>query len=271
MKQAIRVGKIVTCSKETQMSILSEVGKMIETISLESTPPEIALQVYKKINQITGISDPFYDIKQANIKQVLKIVPLLKNIIQESNDRLFAAVKLAIAGNIIDLGTGESFNLKRDILDIQKYPLQINHYEAFKKKLQNAKNILYLGDNSSEAIFDRLLIEELNKNVTFVVREQPIINDITLKESKIIGMGNVARVISSGTGAPGTVLRTCSKKFLEIMEKADFIISKGQGNFEALSQTHYPIFFLLKAKCSVIAKDIGVKLGSFLLMENKKW
>ena len=115
-----------------------------------------------------------------------------------------------------------------------------------------------------------MFIEQIGKPVKFVVRGKPILNDITDEEAKLIGIDEVAEVISSGTSAPGNVLTDCTSEFLNILDKADLIISKGQGNFEALSDTNYHIFFFLKAKCKVIADDIGVDVDSLLLMQNKK-
>jgi len=114
-------------------------------------------------------------------------------------------------------------------------------------------------------VFDRVLIEELGKPVTYVVREQPIINDAVREDAIAAGIDKVAEIISSGADAPGNILRLCSKEFFMIYEASDFIISKGQGNYEGLSGENRPIFFLLKAKCSVIAKHIGVEQGSIIL------
>lgn len=110
-----------------------------------------------------------------------------------------------------------------------------------------------------------LLIEELGKPVTYVVRERPVINDAVHEDAVQAGIHTVARIISSGTDAPGTVLDTCSSDFIKIYNKSQFIISKGQGNFEALSFEKRPILFLLKAKCRVIADDIGVREGDIIL------
>ncbi|HID29547.1 MAG TPA: DUF89 family protein, partial [Desulfobacterales bacterium] len=77
------------------------------------------------------------------------------------------------------------------------------------------------------------------------------------------------RVISSGCDAPGTILRRCSREFLDIFGTADLIVSKGQGNYESLSGEEAPIFFLLKVKCPVIARHIGVKVGKMILYDGR--
>jgi uncharacterized protein with ATP-grasp and redox domains len=138
-------------------------------------------------------------------------------------------------------------------------------YQSFKNSLDESDEILYIGDNAGECVFDRVLIEELNRPVTYVVRGVPVINDALKDDAEQAGLDKITDIISSGTDAPGTVLETCSKEFMRIFNKAGFIISKGQGNFEALSGVKAPLFFLLKAKCPVIAKDLKIHEGDILL------
>ena len=270
MQQALRVGRLSTDNENQIKKILDNVGCMIQDLPMESSPPEISMQMYNKIKEITNNPDPFADAKIDHIDKALKLYPHMEDILDESDDPLLDAVKISIAGNIIDLGAAKTFNIEEDILKSLHEDLKINDFPEFKKALKNSKNIVYLGDNSGEAVFDKLLIEQIGKPMFFAVRKQPIINDITKKEAAMIGIDEVANVVSSGTSAPGTVLNTCNSDFIEILENADMIISKGQGNYESLSDTNYPIFFLLKAKCGVIARDIGVEEDSLILMKNNK-
>jgi len=127
--------------------------------------------------------------------------------------------------------------------------------------------VLYLADNAGEVVFDRILAEEIpgNKEIIYAVRGKPIINDALIEDALACGIDKRARVVSSGVDAPGTILKYCSDDFLEIFEDAEFIISKGQGNYEALSDINKPIYFLFKVKCPVIARHVGVKLGDIVL------
>ena len=86
------------------------------------------------------------------------------------------------------------------------------------------------------------------------------------KDALDSGIDEVAQIISSGCDAPGNILKFCSEDFFNAYNSSDFIISKGQGNYEGLSDEERPIFFLLKTKCQVIARDIGVERGSIILM-----
>jgi len=270
MEQALRVGRLSTEDEAKIKEVLNHFGDMVKELPLESSPPEIAMHVYDRIKQVTGNPDPFKHNKIDHIEKAQKLYPHMKEILAESDNRLLDAVKLAIAGNIIDLGASKTFNIEEDILKSLHMDLTINDFAAFKKHIDKSDNILYLGDNAGEAVFDKILIEEIDKPVTFAVREKPVINDITKEEAKLIGIDEVAEVVSSGTSAPGTVLETCTPEFQKIFNDADMIISKGQGNYESLSEIHHPIFFLLKAKCRVIAEDIGVEEGAHILMDNEK-
>ncbi len=70
------------------------------------------------------------------------------------------------------------------------------------------------------------------------------------------------KIIDNGSDSPGTSLEDCSEEFRGFFNKADMIIAKGQGNFESLSSRKENIFFLLKAKCPVIADHIGLPVGT---------
>jgi len=269
MNQALRAGRIATNDERKIKKLLDEVGKLIEKIPLENTPPETGAIIYKKVSEITDNHDPYKAIKEKNILHAMQLYPELKVLVKESNDSLLTAIRLAVVGNVIDLGVNKEFNIEKNLKTIMHQEFAVFDYEVFKQKLESAKEILYIGDNAGEAVFDKILIEELGKPVTFVVREIPVINDITLKEAKQIEIDKVAKVISSGSIAPATILDLCNDEFIEIFNNADMIISKGQGNYEGLSGVKRSIFFLLKAKCPVIANDIGVQENDIILKGNE--
>ena len=179
--------------------------------------------------------------------------------VKQSDDRLLTAIKIAIAGNIIDLGVNHEFDIVSDVKKILHQEFAIFDYDAFKNSLKKAKQILYLGDNCGESVFDKILIKELHKPVQYVVRSKPIINDVTTAEAIASGIDEVAEIIESGSQSPGIILNRSNPDFLYRFNRADMVISKGQGNFEGLSGCNRQVFFLLKAKCTVIARHIGVK------------
>lgn len=265
MHQAYRTAKLATKDDNKIKTVLDSVGDMIKTVSMENTPPETGNLIYHKIREVTNNQDPYKEIKQKNINEALELYPELKEIVKNSEDPLLTAIRIAIAGNVIDLGVNKKFNIKDDIQKILKQEFAVFDYDAFKEHLSKAKSILYIGDNAGESVFDRILIEEIAKPTTFVVREVPVINDCIIEDAQASGLHEVAEIISSGSTAPATILSLCNLRFLDSFENADIVISKGQGNYEGLSEVDRSVFFMLKAKCKVIANDLDVKENDIVL------
>ncbi|RZB32160.1 MAG: uncharacterized protein SRB1_01779 [Desulfobacteraceae bacterium Eth-SRB1] len=265
LNQALRAARIATGDEGKIKEVLDEVGSMLKDIPLESSPPESGRLIYRKVSEITGNWDPFREIKDKSTKKAMSLYPSLKSHVKKSNDRLLTAIRIAIAGNVIDFGPGRAFDIEKDTDKTLKKEFAICDYNKFKDCLDKADEILYLGDNAGECVFDRILIEEMKKPVIYVVRNTPVINDATYEDAVKAGIDKVATILSSGTDAPGTVLKTCSLEFKNIYKNSKFIISKGQGNYEALSNERCAIFFLLTVKCRVITNDIGAKEGDIIL------
>jgi uncharacterized protein with ATP-grasp and redox domains len=125
--------------------------------------------------------------------------------------------------------------------------------------------ILYLADNAGETVLDRILIETLDKPVTYAVKSFPIINDALFEDAIAAGIDQVAAIRQTGSNCPGTVLHTCTDEFFRYYEEADLVLSKGQGNYEALSDENRSIFFLLKVKCKLVSRQLEAPLGSLVL------
>lgn len=283
-KQALEAARLAGASPKTQKKILYDLAEKLDQFPMSSCPPEMARVVYGLVGKATGKRDPYKSIKQKSNKLALRLYGKFKNKVNHSGDRLLTAVELAIAGNIIDYGVKSSVNIGKEILNIlameskviKKEKKKFFNYPVFKKAVSKAKKILYLGDNAGETVFDRILIEEIKrmdskKEIIYIVKEKPVINDALLEDAKICGIDKIAKIISSGLSIPGTVLRLTSKKFQKVFKNSDIIISKGQGNFEALSQEKTkPLFFLFMAKCPVVSDYAGCNLGDIILMYNKQ-
>lgn len=265
MSQALRAGRMATNDEKKIKKLLDNVGDMMKDIRLESIPPETGDLIYKEVSNITGVADPYRKVKESNIKEALSLYPELKKIIRKSENKLLTAIRIAIAGNVIDLGVGKEFNIVEDVKEILHQEFGVLDFSEFEKQLEKANTILYIGDNAGESVFDKILIEELGKPITYVVRDIPVINDVTYQDAVDSGIDEVAEIISSGSSAPAIIPELCSENFLEKFNASDMVISKGQGNYEGLSNVHRSIFFLLKAKCHVIADDLNVKENDIIL------
>jgi len=265
--QTLRTARMVTSDEKTILQILYEVSTALPQIPFHVTPSEIGREVYRIISRRTGVEDPYKEIKDRCIREALSLYPELKRSVESSEDRLMTAIRLAIVGNVIDFGTGSSFDLEQELETVFSQDFAVDNSQEFREALKQARNVLYLADNAGETVFDRFLIEEIKQPVVYVVREKPIINDATREDALLSGLDKVSDIMSSGCDAPGNILKFCSDDFLKAFRSADLIISKGQGNYEALSDEERPLFFLLKAKCQVVARDLGVKEGSLILAE----
>jgi len=163
------------------------------------------------------------------------------------------------------LGVNDSYDLEATLNRVLKQTFAINDLESLRSSLANSSSILYLADNAGETVFDRVLIETLDSPVTYVVKAGPIINDATWEDAISAGINLVAEIIDNGSEGVGTLLEDCSVSFLESFNLAELIIAKGQANYESLSDTQAPLFFLLQAKCNIIAQDMGVTEGAIVL------
>ncbi len=274
MKQALQAGKTAGDDPVLHKKIMDAVAEEIKLINMDDCPPKMGRRIHMIVKDMAGNSDPYRELKDKYNHLAMSMYPFLKEKIKNSDDPLLTAVRAAIAGNVIDFGAQLTFELDRDLEDVLYREFEIKHFNEFRQGLEKAREILYLGDNAGETVFDRVLIEEIKERygvkIIYVVKEVPIINDATKEDAVFAGIDKIAEVISSGSDAPGTVLEFCSEKFNKMFKQAGFVISKGQGNYEALSENEKPIFFLFKVKCDVLAGDIGVPIGSIILKYSGK-
>jgi len=264
VRQTVEAIKMATKSKARQKEALRKVLLKLSTASFDRPPTEIGYAVHKIIKDITKNDDPYKKVKARDNQAAMKFYSYLKELIASSDDRLLVAAKLAIAGNIIDWAASPEFDVKDTIDEVITQPLTINHFAQFRNSLDEAETILYIADNAGEIVFDKVLLEELaHKKITFLVRSEPIINDATMEDAKFASINKLAKVETVKITAKG--LNTTSNRFKHFVDEADMLISKGQANYEALSDMEGPIFFLLKVKCPLIADHIQAPLGAIVL------
>ena len=274
MNQALKAARAATDDEVIQRQVVNSVAGLIPQLPLDLMPPEIGQRGYRLIRQITGNDDPFHHSKVEANRAVLSIYPRLQQLVQQSADRLFTACMLAIAGNSIDLGPKFEYGSIDNVINStigSPLPLAVNNYDQFWSSLNNSRVLLYLGDNAGEIVFDRLLIEEIHRvkelETYFVVRGEPVINDATMDDALAIGMDRVTKIISNGSDAPATILSQCSTELQQLYHSADIVIAKGQGNYESLEGEAGNIFFMLRAKCPLVAKLLGVSVGDCVLKQ----
>ncbi len=228
------------------------------------SPPENAIALYSAFGRILGSDDPFARVKRESNELTLSLREEIRRKIEAADDPLRAAVRAAIGGNIIDYAAQHTFDAAQTMQDCFVRDFVVDDYPALRAAVSNGRRVLYLCDNCGEIVFDCLLIDQLLRlgcQVTAAVRGGPIINDATLDDARLCGMDQLCPVISSGVVCPGTPLALCSEEFRTQFNAADVIISKGMGNFETLSETVAPIYFLFTVKCAEVANHLTRRLG----------
>ncbi|VAW34867.1 DUF89 protein CxxC subfamily [hydrothermal vent metagenome] len=264
MRQALVAARLSSQDPEVQRRVMDEVGRLLAALDLDRSAPENAVGVYRLIADITGVRDPYAELRKTSNEFALGLRDAVRQQVESAADPLYTALRFAVAGNIIDYGAGHGFDAAATMAGCLEQKPLIDDFVALERDLERGPDILYLADNSGEIVFDGLLIEQLQARgckVTLAVRGDIILNDVTLRDVKECGLDRLCPVITNGTGCPGTPLDSCSPEFRKRFAGADLIMSKGQGNFETLSEVAAPIYFLLTVKCSLVARCIAETKG----------
>jgi uncharacterized protein with ATP-grasp and redox domains len=264
--QALHAARGAHLDEEQQIAVVRNTLALLQTVPADLTPPEIGSRVHMLVRQFVGEVDCYRQEKQRSTQEALEMYPALKQLVAQSQDPFDTAVRLSIAGNIIDLAMkDEHDDLWATVDRVLSQPYAVDDLPALRKGLAAADWVLFLADNAGETVFDRVLVENLPLRVVYAVKGTPIVNDATLEDAIDAGLDGCAQLISNGSGAIGTVLNLASPEFRDFFERAPLIISKGQGNYETLSEAGERVFCLLQAKCPVIGRDIGVPVGSIVV------
>lgn len=254
--------------KDLHRQVVQSWSKKLADSDLTLPPPLLVGDLYTILGKLIDNPDPFAKEKNESNIKALNLLSTLRTIISQSKDPLLAALEISIIGNYIDSGVGKDFHWQ-DKLQTEHRQLDMATYERFLKEISFFKKVMILGDNAGEIALDTLLVEELQKldcQVIYVVREKPIINDATMEDACFVKLVDKCRVISSGVDTAGTVLKRCSSDFLEEFSQTPVVISKGQGNLEALLQEQSPIYYAFKVKCQVISELINQPEGNSVFL-----
>lgn len=277
ISQALKTAKLIDLEDFLKEKMLKEILYKMNELDFAESPPAIAKEIYSIINNYSNNKDPYYETKRFYNKEILKFEKEITARVEKSDDIFKEFLKLAILGNIIDFGAVKSLDrdfIIQEIANIDKKNMEKDDSAVLYKKLEESRELLYLGDNCGEIVFDKMFIKHLKKefpklNIYFAVRGEAIINDVLIEDVIEIGLDSFVTVIENGDSAPGTVLKNCSKDFLDVFNGVDLIISKGQGNYESLSSVKRSnIYFLLMAKCELVADNLGVEKMSLICKEN---
>ena len=274
LRQALDAARLAGADEQQQKAVLDRVCDVLKSIPPASTPPEIGDQVHRVVRRQTPGGDPYLELKKASTAKALRLYPRMKELLAEADNPLDVALRLSIAGNIMDAGPNRDYDLWETVERVLAQPFAVDDGAALRSALSKTDGVLYLGDNAGEAVFDRVLIESLGVPVAYAVKGGPTLNDATREDALAAGLDRVAQIVDTGLDAPGTILdqtreRACSKEFRRVYDQADLVIAKGQANYETLSEEGTKVFFLLQAKCPIIALDVGVPVRSIVLKQGE--
>ena len=273
LRQAREALDLSTDDENVKMQVMEEVFKFLSTTFKAGTNSNsTGSSMHKIIKQKTGCMDPYYKEKVEGNEIALKYLPEVKKIL-DADDSLENYVKIAIIGNILDFG---AFTLDDDIEGVIKSSLKkdlaVKDIQEFENSLKTHDKVLYLVDNTGEIVFDKLLLAKLKEydlDITIAVKSEPILNDATMVEALDVGLDEFGKLVEIGAGTVGYVDSEISDEFRQIFDDHEFVISKGMGNYEGLTEidlSKKDIYFLLCVKCNTIARHIGANLHDMLLL-----
>jgi len=273
IRQGLDSVRRVTTDETVHEHVLRELLRVVSEMDFCQPPPAISSRIHRLIREFTGESDPYRDMKDESNSLAQQMYPNLESRVKRSACPLETAVRLAIAGNSIDVAVKNRVG-KSDVHEAVENALTAplnGGVGMLSDVVARANSILYLTDNAGEIVFDRLLLEQLPLDkITVAVRGAPTLNDATMEDARSVGITDLVEVIDNGSDAAGTILEECSESFRTRFNESDIIIAKGQGNYETLSEVDKDIFFLLKVKCPLIARHVGCKVGSLVLRRSNR-
>jgi uncharacterized protein with ATP-grasp and redox domains len=269
LRQSLEAARGITEDVHVHERIVRDVLRMTAELDLDRPPPFVGQAIHRRLRELTGVKDPYLAAKRRFNSLAMEALPELAELVRRDADPLLAAARFAVAANAIDMGVASAISEADVRRALRGLSGEATHgdWEAFLGAVADATDILYLADNAGEIAVDRLVIEALGPaRVTVAVRGAPVLNDATMADAREVGMDQLVRVIDNGSDAPGTILEDCSPSFRRRFDQADLIISKGQGNFETLSGAGRGIAFWFKVKCPVVARQVGLPVGTHALL-----
>jgi len=270
LRQALSAARRVSSDEWLHAKVLKRVMTEMAHTDLSRSPAEVTFEALQIASKLLGGADAFAEDKRRHNELVKTLLPGLRRRVAESSDSLALAARLAIAGNIMDLGVASQVDARAEIERAIDIKLAIDDLGAFREAARSAKTVLYLLDNAGEAVLDRLLIEQFRrKDVTCLVRSAPVLNDVTEADAIEAGLGEVATIRSPGAPMLGFVPSLADPEIRDLFDGADLVIAKGQANLETLFGADREVFFFLRAKCPVVAAALGVKEGDAVLMRHE--
>lgn len=251
--------------------------KIIGEADIRMSAPEI-VEMIDEFKANLGEIDDFSETKKYFNSFMMSFAKDIEAKIKVSENPLKTAVKYAMSGNFIDFGAMDNVSeekLRERLNNSREICIDEDLFQRFEREVCKAENIVYLIDNCGEIVLDKLLIKQILRindsvKINVIVRGKPVLNDCTTDDANQVGLDELVSVVDNGTGIPGTVLDRISPKAKSLIDNADLIISKGQGNFETLHHCGKNIYYLFLCKCKMFAERFGVDTFSGMFVNDKR-
>lgn len=275
VQQAREAVRHAGLEESLQVRVMQRVLHALATMNGPECSSDMIQRAFGVIREVGGVHDPLENVKSYCLDVALRAYPELKHTLDEAERRFDTAVRIAMAGNIIDHhlrvpGRLDNLALFRSIEDALTRPLAVDHVGLLEAAIPKAERILYLSDNAGETVCDRILIEEMPiKRITYAVKSVPVTMDATLRDAAMAGLTDRVKVVEVDTDHPCMDPTRSSGAFPGLFEEADLVIAKGQGNMQVLQGLDKNIFFLARVRCKVKAQAFRVSVGDFLVMSNR--
>lgn len=278
------IGRVLFETEEIDGSKATATIKIASQMLGELFGPEVcsatvATKVHEEIYRILGTDDPYRELKRRSNEISLELYPEAEELVSGARDRLQTAFLCAVVGNVLDFGIGTEFDspelLKSEFRNLLSQGLEHDDTSDVRALLEQSDEIVYLADNCGEVVLDRLALKEiaeLGVRTTLVVKEKPILTDVTKGDLEGLGMDAIVDEIVEAPGfAVGVSIDALNGRFGDRLREADLVIAKGMANYEALSETDIaPIAYLLRTKCSPVADSLGLSkdINAVRLLKN---
>lgn len=280
LNQLISATELANMPEARRIALMQEAFETVAKKGIDRNNCEIIEEVYRIATRAIGDENPYWEVKSHFNRGMMRLWPEVRRHIAESDNPLAAAVRAAIAGNLIDLaalGLDVSLDIAMaKVHEVDRIGMYIDETASLADALSKAKTLLVLGDNCGEIAMDRLLIETIRKlyphlHVQYGVRGTAVVNDVTREDAAEVGMDEIAEIIDNGDCVLGTLLYRTSPEFNESFYNADVVICKGMGNYEGLHGCDRGnMWFLLIAKCNTMARLTKSPKGSILCLRKEK-
>ena len=267
IEQAARAARLSTENESARIRAVKRAARLISELDTEKPPPEIATGIFRAVSEETGNPDGFKDVKHSSNRAVADLIGSIREAIRSSDDPFETAVKASLCGNIIDYGIFDSFDVESLIREEICKPADKDQIDRMRDIIRGSSRISFLADNAGEIGLDGLMLEEFCEinpglRIAVMVKSAPIINDATYEDASFFGLENKFKICKT-PATVGVNLKNITGEAAETVRLSDYVISKGQANYELLTDNPPErVIYLLRAKCGVVAGHIGVGMNT---------